>query len=409
MASDAPTPEAPVPGPDEAAGAAVLVSVDGGGGGGGGSSGGGGGGGDGGGGSGGRHWPATIRKKLALPRPVRLSTDSAAAASGPEATAARPPAPRPPPSPLLPTASATSTPSEVVVDSETVAGTPPEGPSSEARTFGVESPRRGSTISGVLPVTGAADVELPKPNMLKRFSKTSSLLHGRPDAANHGGVGGGGYGSGGIGGRDGNGGREPRNKFGRRRSLTLDRVFDGVFSSGGKSAADTPTRGVAAARKHSPKVLLQSAAAVLNRTHSAKKKEAAVAAAAAATAAAGTDPPPKDVGLLTGSGLTPDSALERSGGNEPSESGSLGGRASGTAADVIGVVDLDFFGSPSPPALTSPDAPPLSLALTGAEGGDEAARGPEGIQEDLCNPKVDAPEGEPIEARLEMWEMRAQQ
>lgn len=253
-------------------------------------------------------------------------------------------------------------------------------------------------------MAGTAEIEPPKPNMLKRFAKTTSLLHGRPDATNHGGAGGGGDGSG------GSGGREPRNMLGRRRSLTLDRAFDGVFSSGGKSAAETPTRGVASARKHSPKVLLQSAAAVLNRTHSARKKEAAVAAAAAAaTTAAGADPPPKDVALLMGSGMTPDSALDRSADSEPSDGGSLGGRASGTPADVIGVVDLDFFGSPSTPALTSPDAPPPSLAWPGTEVCEEVARGPEGIQEDLCNPKVDAPEGEPIEARLEMWELRAQQ
>lgn len=80
---------------------------------------------------------------------------------------------------------------------------------------------------------------------------------------------------------------EPRNQLGRRCSLTLDRAVDGVFGSGGKSAADTPTRGAAGTRKHGPKVLLQSAAAALNRTHSARKKEAAVAAAAAAKAAAG--------------------------------------------------------------------------------------------------------------------------
>lgn len=246
-------------------------------------------------------------------------------------------------------------------------------------------------------------MEPPKTKILKRFSKTSNLLHGRPDAANHGGVGGSGDGSG------GNGGREPRNKLGRRRSLTLDRAFDGVFSSGGKSAAETPTRGVVAARKHSPKVLLQSAAAVLNRTQSARKKELAAAAAAAATATAGTDPPPKDMALLMGSALTPESTLERSGDIVPSDGESPGGLADSAAADVIGVVDLDFFGSQSTPMLTSPDPPPPSLAWTGTQGAEETARGPEGIQEDLCNPKVDAPEGEPIEARLEMWEMRAQQ
>lgn len=394
MASDVPTPEAPAPSPDEAAGAAAVVGVDiGGGGGGGGVAGGGGsggvggGGGDGGGGSGGRHWPTTIRKKLTLPRPVRLSADSAAAACPPDATAARPPAPRPSPSPLMPTGSATSVPSEVVPDSEAAAGAPPEGLPSEARTFGTDSPRRGAAISGVLPVAGPVEGEPPKrpvegeppkTKMLKRFTKTSSLLHGRPDATNHAGGGGGGDGNG------GNGGRDPRNKLGRRRSLTLDRAFDGVFGSGGKSAGDTPTRGAASARKHSPKVLLQSAAAVLNRTHSARKKEAAVAAAAAAKAAAGAHPPPKDVPLLMGSDQTPDIALERSGDSALSEGGSLGGRASGTDADVIGVVDLDFFGSPSSPVVTtSPDAPPPSLAWTGAEGGDESARGPEGIQEDL--------------------------
>lgn len=68
-----------------------------------------------------------------------------------------------------------------------------------------------------------------------------------------------------------------------------------------------------------------------------------------------------------GSEQTPDIALDRSGDSALSEGGSLGGGASGTDADVIGVVDLDVFGSPSSPVVpTSPDALPPSLAWTGA-------------------------------------------